>query len=399
MKPVSTVNRDLYVGLPLGLEQRSELLAILCKCFRAPAEHIEKAASLLGDENLRVVAKGDRVLGGLWCVPKGQFFGGRSVPMEGVAAVGTDPAQRGQRAASTLMAGVMKDLRGRGVALSTLYPATMPLYRGAGFELAGNRFKISLPLRTLDVRAKEPDLREAGPGDYEAMSQCYGRFARERNGYLDRAEYNWRRLREPKNAEANHYVVEENGRVEGYLSMVQVDPGPEGFYDLSVLDVIATTPGAARRLLAFLSSHKSMACTASYHGGAFDPLLAQLPEWRAEVTVALPWMLRIVHLEQALTARGYPPGLTAEVHLQITDDVLPENAGRHCLIVENGVGRVAPGGEGSLVIDIRGLAALYSGRASPDDLRLAGLASGSSQDWALAAAIFAGPAPAMADMF
>ena len=48
---------------------------------------------------------------------------------------------------------------------------------------------------------------------------------------------------------------------------------------------------------------------------------------------------------------------------------------------------------------IRGLAALYSGRASPEDLRLSGLAQGSAQGWAAAAPVFAGPAPVMPDMF
>lgn len=393
------MNPALVVGPPANAGQRSALTEILSQCFRATAADIEGGAQRVGDDNLRVVADGEQVLGGLWLLPMGQFYGGRSVPNVGIAAVGTDPAQRGRRAAGTLMAGAMVELAQRGVALSTLYPATLPLYRGAGFELAGSRYKVSLPLDSLDVRATLPPLRPAGPVDFEAMEDCYRRFARERNGYLDRCPYIWHRVREPKAGTARHFVVEEDGRIEGQLSMLQIDGESGAFYDLSLTDAVATTPGAARRLLAFLSSHASMAGTVDFHGGALHPLLSLVPEWRATVTLAMPWMLRIVDLDAALTARGYPAGLSAELQLEITDELLPANAGRRTLLVEDGVGRVERGGQGSLALDVRGLAALYTGRAGPDDLRLAGLLDGPPDERALAKAVFAGSPPAMADMF
>jgi len=395
----SALNTALSVGPPADEGQRAELIEVLCQCFRADTEAIDRTAKLAGEGNLRVVSSADRVLGGLWHLPMGQSFGGRIVPTVGIAGVGTDPAHRGQGAASTLMAGSMAELHEQGVPLSTLYPATLPLYRGAGFELAGERWKMSLPLGSLGLRDTEPALRSGGAEDFAAMDECYGRFARERTGYLDRCQYVWTRIREPTIGTVRHYVVEEDGRMEGYVSLMQVDGASGAFYDLSLTDAVANSTGAARRLLAFLSSHASMSGDATLYGGVLHPLIALLPEWRAKVTLALPWMLRIVNLQAALTGRGYPRGLSAELHFDVADELLAGNAGPQVLRIEDGVGWVEPGGNGALPLHIRGLAALYSGRASPEDLRLSGLAQGSAQDWAAAAPVFAGPAPVMPDMF
>ena len=45
-------------------------------------------------------------------------------------------------------------------------------------------------------------------------------------------------------------------------------------------------------------------------------------------------MLRVVDVAAALSLRGYSPGVTGEVHFDVTaDEVLPENAGRWVLRV------------------------------------------------------------------
>jgi predicted acetyltransferase len=116
-------------------------------------------------------------------------------------------------------------------------------------------------------------------------------------------------------------------------------------------------------------------------------------------------MLRIVHLENAIKARGWSPFVRAEVALDVRDDVLDQNAGRWQLSVHDGAASVQRGGAGDAIIDIRGLAALYSGHLSPHDLIAWGRLSLADhvRDVAgvLAAlqAIFAGPRPWMSDMF
>jgi predicted acetyltransferase len=119
-------------------------------------------------------------------------------------------------------------------------------------------------------------------------------------------------------------------------------------------------------------------------------------------------MLRIVDVGAALTARGWPAhgGPGVEVHLDVEDNVLNDNNGRYILEVDGaGAANVSTGGNGDLKIDIRGLASLYAGFASPRDLLAAGHLTipphVKHAEAALncATMLFAGPMPTMSDGF
>jgi predicted acetyltransferase len=170
--------------------------------------------------------------------------------------------------------------------------------------------------------------------------------------------------------------------------------------DLACRDVAATTPSAARRLLGFLADHRSLAGRVSWRGAPNDPLLAQVQEQRdVRTEVRFVWMLRILDVPAAMAARGWAPGVAAEVHLDVSDDLFPENAGRWVLCVADGAATCERRGRGDLRIDVRGLASLYSAWAGPGDLATSGLADGPPAAMAAAAAAFAGPVPWMADHF
>ena len=112
-----------------------------------------------------------------------------------------------------------------------------------------------------------------------------------------------------------------------------------------------------------------------------------------------PWMLRIIDVRRALGERGYAPTHESELHLRVRDDLLPANDGAFVLRVSGGKGEVESGGDGRLQIDVRGLAPLYSGYASAHELISTGYIEGAEADLGLADAVFAGPAPWMADFF
>jgi predicted acetyltransferase len=104
-------------------------------------------------------------------------------------------------------------------------------------------------------------------------------------------------------------------------------------------------------------------------------------------------------VQRALEARGYPPGMRAELHLAVEDDVLARNAGSWIMRVEDGAATVTRGGSGRLRADVRALAALYTGHLPAETLALTGGISGRPADLAIATAVFAGGAPSMTDMF
>jgi len=111
------------------------------------------------------------------------------------------------------------------------------------------------------------------------------------------------------------------------------------------------------------------------------------------------WMLRIVDVKAALEQRGYPAQLQAELHLELSDDVIPENTGRFVLTVADGQGAVSPGGSGELKLDIGGLAPLYTGLFNAHQLQMMGLLSGSAAGRAIATQMFAGIPPWTSDFF
>ena len=385
-------------GLPIG-EELERLAAVLSEAFTAPPDGVRRRLDLLGTERLRVLRKGGSVQAGLWLYDMGQFWGGRPVPMTGVAAVGVAPESRGGGSGFTLMKSAMEELRERGVALSALYPATQALYRKVGFDQAGIRYQVEIPSNLIGVRDRTLPVRPLTEDDIPAVRDAYRAFARERNGHLDRCDPIWFRIRRPAEEPAKGYAVEEDGRITGYLYFTaHREPAPG--YDLRLSDMTASTPASARRLLTFLADHSSLARKIHWPVGSLaHPMIHLIPEQRYQGRMGDIWMIRLVDLKAALEARGYPEGIRAKVELAVADEVLPGNAGRWTLEVEGGRGRVAAGGDGAIRIGARGLATLYSGFLTPWELALAGMLSGEAGTLAAAAAVFGGPTPGMPDMF
>jgi predicted acetyltransferase len=355
----------------------------------------------LDPSTVRVARQGTEVVGGLAALPMGHWFGGRAVPCVGISALGVAAEHRSRGIASEMLRTVLEEARRDGVALSSLFPSTFPLYRAAGYETAGNRFVYRLALSTVGAGARELDVRLATPEDHPTIRALYEARARTSSGAIVRTPYFWRRVFEPPSGdETAAYVVLGASGTEGYVvlsqrgAQVALEP-----LDITVVDAVVRTPAAGLRVVRMLADHRSIATHARFAGGPGDPLLLLLREERLEVANALRWMLRIVDVRAALEKRGWPASASAEIHFDVSDPILRENARRWVLEVDRGRALVREGGGGGIRIDVRGLAALYSGFLAAEDLRVAGLCGGDDDALARASALFAGPAPWTADRF
>lgn len=389
---------SVVVRPPRGEDELRSLAELEGWAFGYGADDAAQWLASAGHENARVLVHDGKVPGGLLQIPMGQFFGGRSVPMVGIAGVAVAPEERGRGVALALMEHTVRELAARGVAVSTLYPATLTLYRKAGWELAGNHFELTVKLREIGVREKAGELRAITEADDRTIEELYSAVARSSCGYADRGAYLWRRVRVPRNGAARGTLVSFDGQVEGYLYSVPRRVGAFG-YDLKLTDLVATTPRAARRLLAFLGEHRSVGEHAIWYGGAHGPLIAAMPERTYSIRLVEHWMLRVCNVEAALTARGYPIGVELELELDLHDPVVAENSGKFVLQIANGTGRVRRGGRGHLSLGTRGLSALYTGFATPEDLRRQDLLHCDDANAAMAATVFAGPTPDLIDFF
>ncbi len=389
-------------GPPQGERELAVADDIVAQAFGSALEDMRSWRQKVeaGGGQLKVLREEGSVVATSVLIPMGQWWSGRRVPMVGIGGVGVAPARRGQGTATRLMQAALRDIRGQGAPLSVLYPSTQTLYRRVGFEQAGSRFELRAQVAGLGFHERSLKLRPVEESDLPALHDVYRRYAQRQQGWLDRSAYAWGRVTHPRGEVAYGYLVEGVNGVEGYLYLTRRLVTPRDLQqELNLTDLIALTPAAARRLLSFIGDHGSLAREVVWRGGAADPLLYLLREQTYQVKSLFQWMLRVLDVPAALQARGYPTGQSGALHLEVEDELFPENQGRFVLEVENGEAEVRRGGDGDMKLNVRALASLYTGFLSPDVLRFAGALEADELSLRTASALFAGPPPALPDMF
>lgn len=381
-------------------EERKTLEAILSHAFGFPAADAAAWLDRSGHENVYAYSGDDGVAGGLVMIPMGQFFGGRSVPMMGVAGVGIAPEHRGRGDATAMMRAALGAMRARGAAISTLYPATVPLYRRAGYERAGGRFELRIAPREL-VAATNVDaslsLRRVTELD-DALASAQRAFAARHPGSLDRGPHLWARIFAPRKLEPRAIVLEDARGVAGHLVVAhrQVDGHDT---EVVVVDASARDGAVARRILAMLGDYRSLAGRVVMWPNVPSVFSMLLPERHYELMMPESWMVRVLDVEAALSARGYPRATSGRFELAIEDDVLSANDGAFVIEVAEGRARMQRGGSGAVRMHVRALAPLFTGFLSASELVRLGAIVASEEDAARLDAVFAGPLPTMTEMF
>jgi predicted N-acetyltransferase YhbS len=289
-----------------------------------------------------------------------QWWLGRAVPCAGVASVKVAPEDRGRGIGRRLMTVVLDVVAERGYPLSVLCPATMPIYRSLGWELAGARYEAVIPPRSLraltapdahaghdadvdaDAGADAGDgapraaLRRAGTDDAAAVIRVTGRahlLARDAGPITwDEAPTRWWLGRD----DLYSYLAGEDGFAAYRWA--------EGNRELFVERVHAATPAALRSLWSVIASHGSVARTVRALVAPGDPLWWLTPERDAALAKRSQWMLRVVDAPAAIAARGFPAAVAARLPLEISDPARPANSGRWELTVADGQATLIPNG-------------------------------------------------------
>ncbi|MEM7555163.1 MAG: GNAT family N-acetyltransferase [Cyanobacteria bacterium P01_A01_bin.84] len=378
---------------------------ILAQCFLGSPEEEEKYLHLIGLENIRVLHQGNKIVGGLGTIPMSQWWGGKKVSMTGIGGVGIAPEYRGSGAAVSLMQETIKELYTQGVSTSALYPAVQKLYRKVGYEQAGSRFIWEIPTHSIEIRdgidrqilplvsiALEED-----NSILELIRDLYVQEAQSINGHLKRHSLNWYKVVKPYNKEKIYgYLFGSLDQPEGYIIFRQYRKNDTSF--LGIRDWIVLTKAAAYTFWNLLKNHSSQIDKLRWCSSSVDSLTLLLPEQNANI-YPQRWMLRIVNVIKALSERGYPKKLEAELHLQVEDDLIAENNGKFILEVKDGWGKVRRGGKGEMKLSINGLATIYSGLFSAYQLKVLGKLDAPSVVIDDASQIFAGTTPWMRDFF
>lgn len=305
--------------------------------------------------------------------------------MAGVAGVKVAPEERGRGVGRALMTSLIAQLAERRYPVSTLYPATVPLYRSLGWEFAGRNYETTVPVSALAtliepddsaagdfaVPSAESGLRRAGPADSAAAVETLGRVYRAL-GDCGPATH------EPdlvagwlENPESFAYLADD-----GFLNY-RWDDGNDS---INVELLVAASSATTRAFWQILSSHGSIAGTVRACLAPDDPVSWLTRERAAATRQAKGWMMRCLDAPAAVAARGFPAAAAASVRIELSDRIMPTNSGNWDLEITDGNGQLTPAASSRtpvLRLGSRGFAALYGG-VPLSTLRRAGLASGGS---------------------
>lgn len=388
-------------GIVCDSKDAQRLRLILQQCFSSSPEDSEIYFQRIGLENFRCIRYAGQIVGGLAILQMGQWYGLKCVPMAGIAAVGIAPEYRGMGAAMELLRQTVREIYTQGVPISVLYGATQRPYRKVGYEQAGTSYGWEMPINSINLSdtfgglgQRTLPMQPVIPVRHEVFEQVYHQQAKITNGFLARTHVIWDEIVVPP---VYAYLIGEETQIEGYIIFRQRQVDNSNIIDIR--DCALLTTAAIKRFWTFIADHRSQVEKVRWNDSVVDPLSLILPEQTAKIYRSGRWMLRIIDVGKALERRGYPEQLEAELHLDIRDDLLPENNGKFILIVLNGRGKVINGGRGELRVDINSLSPLYTGLFSPYQLQLTGALQATDSALSLAMQIFAGSAAWMPDFF
>lgn len=355
----------------------------------------------------RLVAEVDGEIAGKLAVWElGQWFGGRRVPMGGIASVAVRPQFRRRGAAMKMLAVAVSEMRDRGEVISSLYPMNHALYRRAGWQSAGRYPVHDVPVRALlDLPSptRSVEVRPATADDVPKLCDVHDAMSHREQGNLwFGPEFAARRLGPRPEGASDAFVAVIDGEVSGYIAIEKQQARDDAeFYSLVVTGMAAAGRGTELALWSIVAAYHPLALSVRFVVPPERSLLHFLGEREIRpATNTFVWMTRLVDASAAVAARGYAENVNAEVHMAIADELAPWNAGAHVLRVADGKATLEPGGTGAVAIGIGDLSSLYTGWASPYLLaEWGGLGGAASEDLAALGRIFGGPTPWMRDFF
>ncbi len=337
----------------------------------ARERRLKRNAAAIAEHRYLAAFAGTRIVAAAVYHRTSQWWLGRDLPMAAVASVAVAPENRGRGTGRALMTALLDHIAARSYPLSVLYPATMPLYRSLGWELAGHTYLAAMPPRSLRtiMPPRTSGLRRATTGDAASVRLVHAEVhARARDCgpiiWDDATITDWL-----ADDELFSYIA-----TDGFLAYRWLDR-PGGIY---VQRALAGSHATSRAVWALLASTSSVASTVQVRVSPAEPFGIMMGERDVQLTSDDPWMLRVVDVRAAVAGRGFPAGLQIAAEFRLQDAACPGNEGDWMLTVSAGKGtleRSVTAAADPLALGARGFAALYAGTTLPV-LRRSGLATG-----------------------
>lgn len=298
---------------------------------------------------------------------------GALVPAAHVTGVAVAAQARRQGIMTGLMSRMFADARAAGEPIAVLWATEGRIYQRFGYGMACASFALTIERNEvrLTVPAGGGRLREAAPTSLrEELVKLYDEVYPLRPGWSERAARHWdlrlADLTEWRQGGAELRAVvhtDDAGTIDGYAlwrpARRRNDTGPAG--EVRVFEHVATNPQAYLALWNFLLSVDLTRTVTMWLAATDEPLLHAVsdPE-RLGGRVSDGLWVRVLDVPAALAARRY--AVDVDVVIEVTDSVLPTNAGRWRLRGSpDGATCVSTRDEPDLSCDARALGIVYLG--------------------------------------
>ncbi|MFK4065782.1 GNAT family N-acetyltransferase [Streptomyces sp. NPDC029674] len=312
---------------------------------------------------------------------------GGELPCPCVTFVSVAPTHRRRGVLSGMVAELFARATADGSPIAALWASEDAIYGRFGFGPATHGHTLEIDSRrplALRITPDDRPLRLVDPSDApELLAAYYDRTRTERAGRIARTEAWWR----------EEWLVaedEEDDELSPPRVVVLGDPaGPLGGYAIyrtktrddapglvRVDDLEADTPAAAAALWRYLASIDLTGQIRAWGRPVDDPLhLFAADRDQVRVTGEFPALwVRLIDVRKALEARSW--AAPVDVVLDVRDDRLPANEGRHRLTASpDGCAYERTEDPADLTLAVRDLAACYLGGTTTDAVVRAGLAT------------------------
>lgn len=351
-------------------------------------EWVDGYISHVGLEKFRIFSVDDRRAAVMALLPAGHWLGGRVVGAVNICHVAVAPEFRGLGLASSFLERACYEAKQRGFPLATLFASTRPVYRRAGFALAGVEMIYEAETRELGRTRGAQFIRLDLANAIEHLTPLRRESDRRDAGPLNRHTAHWSAILQG----ASGIYVNADGDAPGYVVLDTSDASC-----LQVRDWVALNGLAARHILSLLGTFASVFSTVRWHGSPHDPLVYALPDKGWRLLHQEDWLARVLDPVLAFEQRGYPP-----INVDLTFNLATPDGDRKLRLEVRGSSARCQERQGSapeLSLSLNELGTLLTGHRSASFLRRAGALSGDDDTVAIAERLFSGPLPWVAEHF
>ena len=249
-----------------------------------------------------------------------------------VTSVCTYPEYTGHGLMKKLMRKSLTRMRDSNKSFALLYPYSIPLYRGLGWEIISNKMTYVIKDRQIPTKLKEPGYVRRVQWDDEQFNKLHTHFAAKTHGCLYRNNLAWEeyfRWDEDDTMVAIYY--NEDDEPCGYMVyLISSDV-------MHIKELIYLNREAQLGLWEYIHAHDSMIDEVRGNNYYSEPIAFELDDSDIKETIRPYAMGRIIDVAQFISQYNCDPdGPGGCFSFEIADDLLPWNNGTFVIDFEKG---------------------------------------------------------------